>query len=196
MPIQHIHELFALDERAFVTEAYRNLLHREPDAHGLAYYLGRLAIGYSKTVVIVQLARSEECRPHDEIKGLKKLLADEQRGGHWFWGWFNRRSRIERALQSGLTALARIEQRLESLHGAILTQAQQLGGLAQQVEQMKNIYEAAHVAHIKAVHTTSQTAQIEAPHEKPRLPTEIECHDTEVLARVRRLLGVNDGLSS
>jgi hypothetical protein len=76
MPIQHITELFAFDGRAFVTEDYRYLLGREPDENGLRYYLGRLAIGYSKGAVLAQLARSPECRPHDEIKGLDKLIPE------------------------------------------------------------------------------------------------------------------------
>jgi hypothetical protein len=76
MPIQHITELFALDGRAFVREAYRTLLSREPDEHGLAYYLGRLSMGYGKAGVIAQLAQCPDCRPHVEINGLKILLAD------------------------------------------------------------------------------------------------------------------------
>ena len=139
MLIQHITELFALNGRAFVTEAYRNLLSREPDAHGLAYYLGRLSMGYGKAGVIAQLAQSPECRPHDEIKGLKQLITDEQRAGHWFLAAFGRRKRLEKTLrsetQSAIAALAQIDQRLGALHGTMLTQAQQTGSLAQQVAQ-------------------------------------------------------------
>ena len=36
MRIQHIIELFALEGRDFITEAYRNLLDREPDLQGMA----------------------------------------------------------------------------------------------------------------------------------------------------------------
>lgn len=100
MPIQHITELFCLLGRDFVTEAYRNLLKREPDEHGMAYYLGRLAQGYGKTAVIEQLAQSTECRPLDEIKGLKKLVADERRAQHWFFGIFFRHGRIKNLLIS------------------------------------------------------------------------------------------------
>ncbi|WP_080707717.1 DUF4214 domain-containing protein [Acidithiobacillus thiooxidans] len=45
MTIKNIEELFVHDGSAFVTEVYRNLLKREPDEHGLMYYLGRLAQG-------------------------------------------------------------------------------------------------------------------------------------------------------
>ncbi|MBN2855590.1 MAG: DUF4214 domain-containing protein [Halothiobacillaceae bacterium] len=125
MKIMHITELFALDDEAFIQAAYRCLLNREPDEHGLAYYLGRLSIGYGKAGVIAQLAQSPECRPHDAIKGLKKLIADERRAGHWFWGAFGRSHRWEKTLQSGIAGLAQIDQRLVALQGAVLTQAQQ-----------------------------------------------------------------------
>jgi len=90
MTIKHITELFYLDGREFLIECYRNLLLREPDERGLDYYLGRLAQGHSKRSVIAQLAKSPECRPHDEIRGLKQLIADEQYAQHWFWRFFTR----------------------------------------------------------------------------------------------------------
>jgi hypothetical protein len=71
MTIKNIEELFVHDGRDFVTEAYLNLLKREPDEHGLMYYLGRLAQGHSKSEVIAQLAQSPECCPHDDINGIK-----------------------------------------------------------------------------------------------------------------------------
>ena len=55
MIVKNVVELFALDGTNFVTEVYRNLLMREPDEHGLNYYLGRLAQGYSKNDIIVHL---------------------------------------------------------------------------------------------------------------------------------------------
>jgi len=88
MPIQHIVELFALDGQDFITEAYRNLFGREPDPHGMAYYLGRLAMGYGKASVITDLAQSAESRPHREIIGLHKLIITERRANHWLWGRF------------------------------------------------------------------------------------------------------------
>ena len=102
MPIQNITELFALDGRKFVTEAYRNLLNREPDIQGMAYYLGRLAQGHGKDGVIVQLAKSPECKPHDQIEGLKQLIEDRRRAQHWFWGRFTIRNRFENTLQNCL----------------------------------------------------------------------------------------------
>lgn len=89
MAIKSITPLLFLDGREFLTECYRILLLREPDKRGIDYYLERLAQGYSKKSVIAQLAKSPECRPHNEIRGLKQLIADEQRAQHWFWRFFN-----------------------------------------------------------------------------------------------------------
>lgn len=133
MTIKHIMELFVLDGADFVTEAYRNLICREPDEHGLAYYLGRLSLGYGKAAVIVQLAQSPECRLHDEINGLKKFITDERRALHWFWGSLGSRRRVEKTLQSSLNALAKIDHNLVSLHSAMLTNTKQLSELTQQV---------------------------------------------------------------
>jgi len=99
MHIQHITELFALNGGAFITEAYRNLLKREPDEHGMVYYLGRLAQGHSKETVIAQLARSNECRPHHEIVGLKQLIREDRFTKSWL-RIFIRRPKIEKILES------------------------------------------------------------------------------------------------
>ena len=139
MRIQHITELFVLDGRTFVTEAYRNLFNREPDAHGLAYYLGRLAMGYGKSSVIVQLAKSPDCIPHNEISGLKEIIADEKRANHWLWGALLRRSRFERSIQSALTAISRIDQRLDSLSSAIFMQARHSEQSPHQADNQLNI---------------------------------------------------------
>lgn len=134
MPIQNITELFILDGQNFVIEAYRNLLKREPDEHGLAYYLGRLAQGYDKASVIAQLAKSTECRPLDGIKGLKKLIADEQRTGHWFWGLFGYRQRLEKKWQIGLNGLALHNQQRALLLAALGKQENTLSQIAHQIE--------------------------------------------------------------
>ena len=116
MPIQHVYELFSLDGRAFITEAYRNLLGREPDPHGMAYYLGRLAMGYGKASVIADLAQSAESRPHREIIGLNKLIVNERRANHWLWGRFSGRQRQKNLLREGvIQGLARIATIMESL---------------------------------------------------------------------------------
>jgi hypothetical protein len=133
MRAQHITELFALDGHEFVTEAYRHLLQREPDAHGMAYYLGRLAQGHGKSSVITQLARAPEYRPRDEIKGLKQLISGEHRARHWFFGLFGSRSRIEKTLQSSLTVLSQIDHHLILLHSAALKTEKQINELTQQV---------------------------------------------------------------
>jgi glycosyltransferase involved in cell wall biosynthesis len=139
MPIQHVYELFALDGQEFITEAYRNLLKREPDEHGMAYYLGRLAAGYGKASIIMNLAESKEARPHDEIKGLRKLVADENRAGFWFLGRFSSRSRIEQNLRSSLVGLANIEQRLRMIYDVMQNQSQLLGGLSQKISDLQNV---------------------------------------------------------
>ncbi len=110
MPIQHITELFALNGRDFITEAYRNLLKREPDEHGMAYYMGRLAQGYGKAAVIAQLAQSTECRSWNGIKGLKRHIADERRAQHWFFGFFLRQTRIEKELLGAIRNHTLVEQ--------------------------------------------------------------------------------------
>lgn len=106
--IQHIAELFILDERDFITVAYRTLLGREPDPVGMNYYLGRLRMGYGKASIIVQLAKSSEALPHSNIKGLAKLIKEEARTNHWFWGIFTSRQRTERFMQKNIDELMRL----------------------------------------------------------------------------------------
>lgn len=163
MPIQNITELFSLDGPAFITEAYRNLLQREPDLNGMAYYLGRLSMGYGKARVIVQLAKSAECRPHEQIHGLKRLIQEHNNASHWLWGWFGRHTRMHMALQSSVTALARIEQRMEGVHHAINTQNQQMETLARQ-----------HAESLRDIKSLVQQTMGDraAKNEQPRLPTE------------------------
>ncbi|HQT42584.1 MAG TPA: DUF4214 domain-containing protein [Halothiobacillus sp.] len=134
MEIMHITELFALDDEAFIQAAYRCLLNREPDQHGMAYYLGRLAQGYDKAAVIAQLAQSPECRPVGEIKGLGKLMTDERRAWHWFWGLFGQRHRLERTLRSGLNAMDTCHQQSALLRETLGAQTQALGQIARQIE--------------------------------------------------------------
>ena len=115
MSIQHIIELFALEGRDFITEAYHNLLGREPDPQGMAYYLGRMAMGYGKASVIMDLARSAESLPHREIIGLEKLIVTERHANHWLWGRFSGRQHQERLLREGvMQGLAQITALMES----------------------------------------------------------------------------------
>ncbi len=100
MAIENVYELFVLDGEAFVVEAYRCLLGRDPDEHGLAYYLGRLAVGYSKEEVVTQLALSTECKQYEKVRGLKLLVHQVRKSNHWFWGRFGRASRLERTIRS------------------------------------------------------------------------------------------------
>jgi hypothetical protein len=115
MPIQHIVELFALDERDFIIEAYRNILGREPDPHGAAYYLGCMSLGHGKASVIVQLAQSKEARAPGEIVGLKKLIANERRANHWFMGGFGRNHREERLLRAVAERFEHIDSQIKEM---------------------------------------------------------------------------------
>lgn len=126
MAIQHITEIFTLDGPDFIIAAYLNLLQREPDPHGLAYYLGRLDQGHSKTDVIFQLSQSKECRPHDEIEGLRKLISTERRAQHWLWQQIDRRARLERKQQAGISVLQTINKNLSTLNESTLDQKQAL----------------------------------------------------------------------
>ncbi|WP_414040098.1 DUF4214 domain-containing protein [Acidithiobacillus sp. M4-SHS-6] len=119
MPIQHITELFALDGPKFIREAYCNLLQHDPDTQGMAYYLGRLAQGHSKESIIFQLARSSECRPHQEILGLEALVKAERRAQHWFWGRADRIKRMKNKIHKLQMALAEHKNSYNKLEGGL-----------------------------------------------------------------------------
>ncbi|BBF64698.1 DUF4214 domain-containing protein [Acidithiobacillus ferridurans] len=146
MLVNNVYELFALNGRAFIMAAYENLLMRDPDEHGLRYYLGRLSVGYSKSDIIVQLSMSTDCRPLDELNGLKKFIADEHRAHHWFWGFFNRRDRVGRSMLSALVQIdngfARIDQRLESLQDSLKESMGSLSSLSPIEERLAILQEA------------------------------------------------------
>jgi hypothetical protein len=161
MPIEHITELFALDGRDFITEAYHHLLQRKPDVHGMAYYLGRLAQGHGKAAVIAQLAQSQECRPWDEIKGLNKLIADERRAKHWFWGLFGQRQRLEHALQRGANVLA-LQQQSNLLQDALNKQTQALGQIARQIEASGSYFANGQASSSSQGQSPTDTAQLSA----------------------------------
>jgi uncharacterized coiled-coil protein SlyX len=96
-PIHHITELFAFDGAEFISEAYHNLLDRDPDFNGLRYYIGRLSLGYGKPAVIAQIAVSPECKKRDQIAGLKQLVHKEKNIG-WLSSLFTRRDRLEKLI--------------------------------------------------------------------------------------------------
>lgn len=50
----------ALDDTAFVTQLYDNVLHRAPDAGGLAYHVDHLAHGFSRADVLAGFSESPE----------------------------------------------------------------------------------------------------------------------------------------
>ena len=49
-----------LDNTQFVTQLYANVLHRAPDAGGLAYHLDSLAHGATRADVLVGFSESQE----------------------------------------------------------------------------------------------------------------------------------------
>ena len=55
-PTVDARELAALDGEAFVTEVYRRLLQKEPDAGGMAHYLHQLGTGTEKLAIIRHIA--------------------------------------------------------------------------------------------------------------------------------------------
>jgi hypothetical protein len=140
MPIRHIYELFVLDGQAFVTESYRNLLNREPDEHGMAYYLGRLAAGYGKARIIMQLAESKESRPHHEIIGLEKLIKAEKHMDHWLWGKFGRWQRQEMLLREGIQGLMRVNLRMGEMNSTLCLLPQRLDALAERMELLQTSF--------------------------------------------------------
>lgn len=137
MAVKNIVELFVLDGSDFVNGVYQNLLMREPDEHGLMYYLGRLSQGYTKADVIAQVAQSPECRPLDEIAGLKKLTLDARRAKKWFRGWFTHPSRMEGAAYICMNKyLASLQETLKFLTNE---HVQKMDSLVQQVAQVQFI---------------------------------------------------------
>lgn len=133
MTIQSIYELFVFDDEEFVTAAYRNLLGREPDAHGLAYYAGRLSVGFGKESIIAQIAKSPECINHHDIKDLNLLINGERRARHRFFRLFTCYDRAQKFTQSKLNIFARIRQQINSLQDGIFTQSQQTNEFTQQM---------------------------------------------------------------
>lgn len=105
--IQNIYELFALDGKDFVVNAYMNLLERVPDEHGLLYYLGRMALGDSKQDVILELTKSPEYRPKNQILGLEKLIINEKRTWTKIWGNVLRQKQQEKITRSTMYSLAK-----------------------------------------------------------------------------------------
>jgi hypothetical protein len=109
------------------------MLNRDPDDHGLSYYLGRLALGFSRSSVIVQLAKSSECKPHNEIIGLEKFMTEQKKANNWFWSFINRYSNAKINIQDGINAIKGIERRLASQDATLFKQYQALSEIAQQL---------------------------------------------------------------
>jgi len=50
----------SLDDRAFVTRLYANVLHRQPDSGGLEFHINNLAGGMSRAQTLVGFSESPE----------------------------------------------------------------------------------------------------------------------------------------
>jgi FkbM family methyltransferase len=75
-----IEELLALPDAQFVDSAYRTLLGRAPDPHGLRHYMGRLQAGYPRWRVVAQLRLSPEAMSRAaHLPGLDALVRRERR---------------------------------------------------------------------------------------------------------------------
>jgi hypothetical protein len=170
-PIQNVVELYSFEGEEFVVLAYRHLLGREPDAHGLAYYLGRLAQGVGKEAIVAQMAQSEEAKPAEQIMGLSALLLQQRRAQSWFWGWLTaggRRERLQRQqiakmdhlLVAKRDAMARASQEISSLQDTIKSISLSLEKLSNNVGALTPSLNALH--RIVAENPVDQTAH--APH--------------------------------
>lgn len=73
-------ELLGLHDEAFVFSAYRTLLGRAPDPHGLSYYLRRVRAGQSKVHLLAQMFTSAECQKRI---GVNPRLAAATKSVRW-----------------------------------------------------------------------------------------------------------------
>lgn len=159
MPIQNIYELFILDWQDFVGEAYRNLLNREPDEQGMAYYLGRLAAGYGKTSVIRDLAESDEYRPVGDIGGLRQLLRNEKLINHWLLGVFRRSQERERLAREAISELRRfrqqtvveLEQKIAAMNSVLNLLPQQLDVLVERLAVMQTSFPSSQTPSVQVI---------------------------------------------
>lgn len=88
-PATTLGQLLSYHDETFVICAYRTILGRSPDAHGLKYYVEeRLAKGISKIEVIKQLYSSSEAKTFGcDIPGLNKAVLSFKRGNLPLVGW-------------------------------------------------------------------------------------------------------------
>lgn len=107
-------QLLSLNGPDFVAAAYELLLGRPADPEGMAYYVARLRVGYSKMSVLHQLASGETNDAH-RLPGLGTALSRYRMGRTPLLGWFFRKlwraegetvhERLQRAIVSELAAL-------------------------------------------------------------------------------------------
>lgn len=133
MTIRHINELFTLEGDAFINKAYQTLLGRAPDPEGHAFYNGRLARGFSKEEIIVDIATSPSADCQSRPAGTGALIKEVRRGQHWFWKWFTFDTHIKRAQNQNRDLLTRIAKNLEQLNHLNDLQAQLINNIAAKI---------------------------------------------------------------
>lgn len=60
--IQTLHQMFRLEEEAFVSELYRQMLNREPDYPGLSHFIALLRAGHTKMTIVTHFLKSKELK--------------------------------------------------------------------------------------------------------------------------------------
>ena len=93
-----VYSLFLVSNEDFIKTAYHILLNRSPDEEGNLYYMARLARGFSRESILLQLSKSPECRAALP-QSLSSILSSYEREHHWFWRLFNRHSSQSRTLR-------------------------------------------------------------------------------------------------
>ena len=134
-PADSLDALLELHDESFVTGAFRLVLGREPDADGMAAYLGQVRAGRRREVILAAMAGSPEGRPRaDSIPGLVQLsrrVADQ------------RPALPLRILRRALRALS------SNPDGALGSLENRLG-LQTQLLQQKSVQTAAALSHLSA----------------------------------------------
>jgi hypothetical protein len=126
--VQHIDELFVLEDTDFIKTAFEVLLGRVADDQGLRYYRGRLALGVDKAEILADLAKSPEAVKPWKVKGVERLLREQQRRAFWSFPWrINQRQSENTARQtrySQVIFMRQLAERLSDTSAAILLDLQ------------------------------------------------------------------------
>lgn len=139
-PEASVTALMALHDEVFVKTAYRQLLGREADDHGLAAYLAQVRLGEDKGLLLARLADSDEGRQRPiRMQGLAELIKAYRPGGRpWPVRALRRLSMIfvRPANESLERTLRAIDNRLYRVEQALGQQSQELGALRDMTAQL------------------------------------------------------------